>query len=90
MTKQPQFPQTTSETQSFPEPILDFDFGDSPVPLEWKQCIIEQLNNMPEVFAQHDLDFGRTDQVRHQIKLSDETPFKLRARPIHPQDLEAV
>lgn len=45
---------------------------------------------MPEVFAQHDLDFGRMDQVRHHIKLSDDTPFKLRARPIHPQDIEAV
>lgn len=45
---------------------------------------------MPEVFAQNDLDFGRTDQVNHQIKLSDETPFKHRARPIHPHDLEAV
>lgn len=28
--------------------------------------------------------------MRHHIKLSDETPFKLRARPIHPQDIEAV
>ncbi|KAG1925421.1 interleukin-1 receptor accessory protein-like 1-A [Pimephales promelas] len=45
---------------------------------------------MPDVFAQHDLDFGRTDKVAHNIKLSDETPFKQRARPIHPQDIEAV
>ncbi|XP_042254131.1 uncharacterized protein LOC121887433 [Thunnus maccoyii] len=45
---------------------------------------------MPDVFAQHDSDFGRTDKVTHHIKLSDETPFKLRPRPIHPQDLEAV
>ncbi|KAG1953594.1 interleukin-1 receptor accessory protein-like 1-A [Pimephales promelas] len=28
--------------------------------------------------------------MRHCIKLSDETPFKHRARPIHPQDIEAV
>jgi transposase InsO family protein len=45
---------------------------------------------MADVFAHHDQDFGRTDQVRHHIKLSDESPFKLRARPIHPQDIEAV
>lgn len=45
---------------------------------------------MLEVFAQNDLDFGRTNQVKHQIKLSDETPFKHRARPIHPDDLEAI
>lgn len=45
---------------------------------------------MPEVFAQNDTDFGRTDKVKHNVKLSDETPFKLRARPIHPHDVEAV
>lgn len=45
---------------------------------------------MAEVFAHHDLDFGRMDKVKHHIKLSDESPFKLRARPIHPKDIEAV
>lgn len=45
---------------------------------------------MPEVFAQHELDFDSTDKIKHHIKLSDETPFKHRARPIHPQDIEAV
>ncbi|RXN02810.1 extracellular calcium-sensing receptor-like protein [Labeo rohita] len=90
VTDQSQNSQNSSETQSSQEPTLNFNFGDSPVPLEWKQRITQQLNNMPEVFAHHDLDFGRTDQVRHHIKLSDETPFKLRARPIHPQDIEAV
>ena len=67
-----------------------FNFDDSPAPAKWKERITEKLNSMPEVFAQHDIDFGRTDQVKHQIKLSDETPFKHRARPIHPQDREAV
>ena len=82
--------QKSAETQSSQEPTLNFNFGDSPVPLEWKQRITQQLNNMSEVFAHHDLDFGRTDKVKHHIKLSDESPFKLRARPIHPQDIEAV
>ncbi|KAJ8401390.1 hypothetical protein AAFF_G00386210 [Aldrovandia affinis] len=45
---------------------------------------------MPEVFASHDLNFGHTDNVKHRIKLSDETPFKQRARPIHPHDVDAV
>lgn len=71
-------------------PTLAFNFGESPIPPEWKERITQQLNNMPDVFAQHDLDFGRTDKVRHHIKLSDESPFKQRARPIHPQDIEAV
>lgn len=38
---------------------------------------------MPEVFAQIDTDFRRTGRVKHQIKLSDETTFKLRAGPTH-------
>ncbi len=36
------------------------------------------------------LDYGHTDKVKHRIKLNDDTPFKHRARPIHPQDVDAV
>lgn len=45
---------------------------------------------MTDVFAQHNLDFGRTDKIKHHRKLSDETPFKHKARPVHPHDIEAV
>lgn len=69
---------------------LTFEFGDSPLPTSWKERISKLLNSMPEVFSLHDLDFGHTEKVKHQIKLSDETPFKHRARPIHPQDIDAV
>lgn len=69
---------------------LEFDFGNSPIPPDWKERVISKLKQVPEVFSQHDLDFGRTDRVKHHIRLHDETPFKHRARPIHPRDLEAV
>ncbi|KAJ0039446.1 hypothetical protein NL108_014130 [Boleophthalmus pectinirostris] len=69
---------------------IHFDFADSPLPVEWKERVTAMLNSMPEVFSQHELDFGHTDKVQHQIKLSDETPFKFRPRPIHPHDVEAV
>ena len=69
---------------------MEFDFGDSPVSPEWKDKVTSLLNSMPEVFAQNDLDFGHTNKVKHHIKLSDETAFKHRARPIHPQDVDAV
>ena len=69
---------------------LDFDFGDSPLPPEWRDRITKQLRSMPEVFALHNLDFGHTDKVKHHIRMSDSTPFKHRARPIHPQDIDAV
>uniref|UniRef100_A0A8C7YJX3 Gypsy retrotransposon integrase-like protein 1 n=1 Tax=Oryzias sinensis TaxID=183150 RepID=A0A8C7YJX3_9TELE len=69
---------------------LQPDFGDSPLSADWKERITNKLNEIPEVFSQHELDFGRTDKVKHSIKLHDQTPFKHRPRPIHPQDIEAV
>lgn len=69
---------------------INIDFGDSPLPTEWKSRISTLLNAMPDVFALHDMEFGHTDKVKHHIKLSDETPFKHRPRPIHPQDVSAV
>ncbi len=69
---------------------VTFDFADSPIPSDWKDRITQKLSSMPEVFTQTDLDFGKTDKVKHHIKLSDETSFKHRARLIHPHDVEAV
>jgi len=79
-----------ADAESSQKSNLHFSFGDSPIPPDWKERIVEKLHKTPEVFAQHDLDFGRTDKVAHHINLSDETPFKQRARPIHPADVEAV
>lgn len=70
--------------------VLNFDFGDSPIPSEWKERITRRLSDMSEVFSHHDLDFGCTSKVKHHITLHDGTPFKHRARPIHPNDIEAV
>lgn len=69
---------------------LAFNFANSPIPAEWKERVEQKLRAMPDVFSQHDLDYGRTDKVKHHISLHDETPFKQRARPIHPQDIQAV
>lgn len=69
---------------------LRFNFDDCPAPAEWEERITQKLNSMPEVFAQNDFDFGKTNQVKYQIKLSDETPFKHRACSIQLHDVEAV
>lgn len=85
--------QTNSSAVNAKAPVrsdLSFNFGDSPWSPERKKRITDQLNSMPEVFALHDLDYGHTDKVTHHIKLSDETPFKHGARPIYPQDIDAV
>lgn len=81
--------QVTNLVSGQPSP-LEFNFGSSPIPSEWKDRITTVLNSMAEVFSHSDMDFGCTDRVNHHIKLHDKTPFKHRARPIHPHNLEAV
>lgn len=53
------------------QPNLEFNFGNSPIPPEWKERITAVLNGMPEVFSHSDMDFGCTDRVNHHIKLHD-------------------
>lgn len=82
--------QVTSPPSSRTPAPLNLNFGDSPIPPEWKERVTSKLSAMSEVFSHHDLDFGCTNKVKHHITLHDETPFKQRARPIHPQDNAAV
>ena len=42
------------------------------------------------IFSKHDLDLGKTYQVKYKIKLTDSTPFKERYRRIPPSQYEAV
>ncbi len=69
---------------------LILNLGNSPLSQEWKDRIIKKLREIPEVFAQHDLDFGHTQKMKHCIKLHDETLFKHCNKPIHPRDIGAV
>jgi len=69
---------------------LCFNFGDSCLPEEWRKRITQKLCAISEVFALHYMDLGQTDKVKHSIKLYCETAFKHKARPIHPNDFEAV
>lgn len=81
---------TQASTMKSPESheSLNFDFGDSPLPEEDKKRILRKLHEMKDVFATHEFDIGKTDKASHVIKLTDETPFRDRSRPIRPQDLE--
>ena len=53
---------------------------------EIKDLIIEYGS----IFALKDLDLGKTDKVKHSIKLTDYTPFKERYRHIPPHQYEEV
>ena len=64
--------------------------SDSSLTQEWKDRVTQSLKAYADVFAQDDLDFGHASKVRHHINLKDETPFKQKSRPIHPNDYEAV
>lgn len=86
---QPLSSETDTTTNSTNNTVT-FDFTDSPLSEQWKERITSRLNSIPEVFARGDLDYGHTTAVKHKIRLSDPTPFKQRARPIHPSDYEAV
>lgn len=52
--------------------------------------MVAKLEQISKVFSQHDLDFGRTDHVKHYIHLHDDTPFKHQAQSICPFDNETV
>ena len=42
------------------------------------------------IFALNDMDMGKTSVVKHEIKLTDYTPFKERYRRIPPHQFEEV
>ena len=53
---------------------------------EAKDLILEHGS----LFALKDMDLGRTDKVKHSIKLDNYTPFKERYRHIPPHQYEEV
>ncbi|XP_068078506.1 heat shock 70 kDa protein 12B isoform X1 [Danio rerio] len=77
-------------TKNSEDSKIHFNFDNSPLTSEWRERVTRKLNSMHEVFACHDLDFGHTTKTKHHIRLHDETPFKHKARPIHPKDILAV
>lgn len=81
---------STQQQNMGPTSSLNFDFGTSSLPEEWKHRITKTLNTFSDVFSHNDFDFGHATKVQHHINLKDETPFKQRSQPIHPHDFKAV
>uniref|UniRef100_A0A8C7WVL3 Gypsy retrotransposon integrase-like protein 1 n=1 Tax=Oryzias sinensis TaxID=183150 RepID=A0A8C7WVL3_9TELE len=67
-----------------------FEFGDSPVPEEWKQRLRQKLSDRPKVFSLDEWDVGLAQGVKHQIRLKDSTPFRERSRRLAPADIDDV
>ena len=64
----------------------DFDFKGSPIPEETKERVTRLLREKSQVFSRGDLDIGCTSAVKHQIHLTDDSPFRVRSRNIAPAD----
>ena len=50
----------------------------------------EMLQRNAKTFSKNDLDMGRTNLVKHHIKLTDPVPFKEAYRRIPPQMYDEV
>lgn len=64
---------------------LQFNFGETLLPQQWRNCITQRLNSVvisqrlfSDVISHHELDFGHATKIKHCIKLMDPTPFKQR------------
>ncbi len=82
-------PQLTPKSNvSVPNTSLSpdsFNFGNSPLPEEAKQRLIEKLMERYDVFSAHEWDVGCSKSTVHEIRLSDSTPFRERSRRLAPQ-----
>ncbi|KAL6478669.1 hypothetical protein MHYP_G00121020 [Metynnis hypsauchen] len=67
-----------------------FDFGQSPIPENWKNRLSNKLAERPNVFSLNEWDVGLAKGVEHHIRLSDSRPFREWSRRIAPADVEDV
>lgn len=67
-----------------------FNFGDSPVPKESKERLVEKMLQRSEVFSTHEFDVGCCKSTHHTIKTSEDKPFRERSRRLPPADVEAL
>lgn len=80
--------QSSSQTEAFDASFINF--GESPVPEEWKTRLRQKLCERTDVFSLHELDVGLAKGVEHTIRLSDPRPFRERSRRIAPADIDDV
>ncbi|XP_056437540.1 uncharacterized protein LOC130374637 [Gadus chalcogrammus] len=67
-----------------------FNFGDSPIPKEWKSQLQQKLAERRNVFSLHEWEVGRAKGVEHHIRLHDPRPFRERSRRLAPADIDDV
>ncbi|KAL7878188.1 hypothetical protein SRHO_G00048310 [Serrasalmus rhombeus] len=84
---------TEVKKDSSPQAQIDpelFNFGDSPIPPEWRKRLSQKLSERTQVFSVEDWDVGLAKDVEHHIRLTDPRPFRERSRRIAPADIDDV
>ena len=69
---------------------IKFEEGTAEWTEEQKHRVKSVIEKYSFLFAMNSLDLGRTDLIKHQIKLKDYTPIKDRYRRIPPHQYEEV
>ena len=64
--------------------------GDDNWTQDQRDVMDDVIKHYHHIFAVEDLELGRTDLVKHEIKLTNYTPFKERYRRIPPHQYEEV
>lgn len=85
-------PKTQTGAETLPtklDPEL-IQFGDSPIPHQWKERLQRKLCERASVFSLHEWDVGLAKDVEHHIRLSDPRPFRERSRRLAPADIDDV
>ena len=67
-----------------------FNFADSPVPPEWKERLCRKMMERKDVFSCSEFDVGCARSTQHNIRVTDDKPFRERSRRLPPSDLEDV
>ena len=75
---------TESEFDKFAR--LPFQWG--PISPEWKERLLQSMIKNRQVFSSGEWDIGLTDKIEHEIKLTDDRPFRERSRRIALADLD--
>ena len=80
--------QEKMPTTSPPPDVNTFPFEWGPVAKDIKDSLLCEIEQRREVFATHEWDVGVTSLAQHEIRLTDETPFRQRSRRVSPSDLK--
>ena len=85
----PDLPQT-QEAKSPSSGQLDFNIDEENLTSDKLTQVKSVLNKWSDIFSKGPTDLGKTDLVKHTIKLTDDTPFKDPYRRIPPGLFEEV